>query len=335
VHLDRGANPSLHLLLGATGGDTAGKVRDVRGVPWPDAAEDVLVGGAGGPALALDNTESTLDALPVVLLASPDAAAPPYCAELIDGEPDADGLRALAARCDVLTVEHELVDLATMRALADEGHAVRPSAAALAVANDKVKQRELLEPLGVPVAPWILTDDLDEVATFADEHGWGLVLKRPAGGYDGRGVFVVDRRDAAAAVLDEVGPLFPFGYGLSYTTFDVSAPRFETATIGLDETATVFVDVTITGDRTGYEVVQLYVRDDVAMITRPVIELKGFERVTLEPGETRTVEFELGFDELSLWNLQMEREVEPGTFTISAGPNSVDLQSATLTVVER
>ncbi len=136
-------------------------------------------------------------------------------------------------------------------------------------------------------------------------------------------------------LLDDVSPLFPFGYGLSYTTFDISAPRFENATIGLDETATVYVDVTNTGDRTGDEVVQLYVRDDVAMITRPVIELKGFERVTLEPGETRTVEFELGFDELSLWNLQMEREVEPGTFTISAGPNSVDLQSATLTVVER
>jgi 5-(carboxyamino)imidazole ribonucleotide synthase len=164
------------------------------------------IGIAGGGQLArmLLPAASRL-ALPVVLLAAPDDAAAPYCAELIDGEPDADGLRALAARCDVLTVEHELVDLATMRALADEGHAVRPSAAALAVANDKVKQRELLEPLGVPVAPWILTDDLDEVATFADEHGWELVLKRPAGGYDGRGVFVVAGRDAAAAVLDEVG----------------------------------------------------------------------------------------------------------------------------------
>lgn len=147
--------------------------------------------------------------LPVVLLASPDDAAAPYCSQLIDGAPDADGLRALAARCDVVTVEHELVDLATMRELEAEGAAIRPSAAALAVANDKVEQRGLLEQLGVPVAPWTLTDHLDGIAAFAREHGWQLVLKRPAGGYDGRGVFVVDGPDDAAAVLDEVagGPL--------------------------------------------------------------------------------------------------------------------------------
>ena len=87
-----------------------------------------------------------------------------------------------------------------------------------------------------------------------------------------------------------------------------------------------------TGERAGDEVVQLYVRDDAASVTRPVIELKRFQRVSLQPGERRTVTFELTPDDLALWNPQMKRVEEPGTFTISVGPNSVDLKSATLTV---
>ncbi|MCC5995879.1 MAG: glycoside hydrolase family 3 C-terminal domain-containing protein [Oceanicaulis sp.] len=135
-------------------------------------------------------------------------------------------------------------------------------------------------------------------------------------------------------LLDDVSPLFPFGFGLSYTTFEISEPRFDRPTISVGETAIVEVDVRNTGNREGDEVVQLYVRDDVATITRPVLELKGFERITLAPGERRTVRFELEPEALSLWNLQMEREVEPGTFTISVGPNSADLRSATLTVTQ-
>ncbi len=92
------------------------------------------------------------------------------------------------------------------------------------------------------------------------------------------------------------------------------------------------VDVTNTGKVAGDEVVQLYVRDDLASVTRPVKELKRFQRVTLRPGEKKTVTFELTPRDLSLWNVAMKRVVEPGTFTISAGPNSVDLKSATLTV---
>lgn len=133
-------------------------------------------------------------------------------------------------------------------------------------------------------------------------------------------------------LFDESEPLYPFGYGLSYTTFEISAPRLVDDTIAVGERARVEVDVTNTGDVAGDDVVQLYVRDDAAMVTRPVLELKGFERVTLEPGETRTVSFELTPRALSLWNLDMEREVEPGTFTISAGHNSVELRSTTLTV---
>jgi beta-glucosidase len=127
-------------------------------------------------------------------------------------------------------------------------------------------------------------------------------------------------------------PLYPFGYGLSYTSFDISAPRIVTPAIGVSQPAQVDVDVANTGSRAGDEVVQLYVRDNEASVTRPVIELKRFQRVTLAPGEKRTIRFDLQADDLSLWNPQMKRVEEPGTFTIYAGPNSVDLKSATLTV---
>lgn len=133
-------------------------------------------------------------------------------------------------------------------------------------------------------------------------------------------------------LLDDVSPLFPFGFGLSYTTFDISAPRLVNPGIRVGETAQVQVDVTNTGGVAGDEVVQIYVRDDHASVTRPVLELKAFERVTLQPGETRTLTFELGHDALSLWNIDMQRVVEPGTFTIHAGAHVEDLQSTTLTV---
>ena len=133
-------------------------------------------------------------------------------------------------------------------------------------------------------------------------------------------------------LFDTTAPLYPFGYGLSYTTFDVSAPRIMTPTIGVGQPARVDVDVTNTGGRIGDEVVQLYVRDDEASVTRPVIELKRFRRVTLRPGERRTIRFDLQPEDLALWNVDMKQVVEPGTFTISAGPNSVDLKSAKLTV---
>ena len=127
-------------------------------------------------------------------------------------------------------------------------------------------------------------------------------------------------------------PLYPFGFGLSYTSFEISAPRVVTPVIAADQPAQVQVDVANTGSRVGDEVVQLYVRDDAASVTRPVIELKRFQRLTLRPGERRTITFNLHPDDLALWDPDMKRVVEPGTFTISAGPNSVDLKSAKLTV---
>ena len=133
-------------------------------------------------------------------------------------------------------------------------------------------------------------------------------------------------------LFDTTKPLYPFGYGLSYTSFEISVPRLERPTIANGQAARVQVDVRNTGRRAGDEVVQLYVRDDEASVTRPVLELKRFERVTLKPGERRTVTFELRPDDLALWDMQMRRVVEPGTFTIYAGPNSVELKSAKLTV---
>jgi beta-glucosidase len=133
-------------------------------------------------------------------------------------------------------------------------------------------------------------------------------------------------------LFDTTKPLYPFGYGLSYTSFLMSAPIIARPTIRNGENAQVSVDVTNTGTRSGDEVVQLYVRDDQASVTRPLLELKRFQRISLQPGERRAVTFELKPDDLALWNMDMKRVVEPGSFTISAGPNSADLKSATLTV---
>jgi beta-glucosidase len=133
-------------------------------------------------------------------------------------------------------------------------------------------------------------------------------------------------------LFEEVSPLYPFGFGLSYTTFEISAPRLARSSIRNGETVRVEVDVANTGPRKGDEVVQLYVRDDQASVTRPVKELKHFKRVTLDPGARATVSFDIVPKDLWFWNIDMKRVVEPGTFTISAGPNSRDLKSTTLTV---
>jgi beta-glucosidase len=130
----------------------------------------------------------------------------------------------------------------------------------------------------------------------------------------------------------DMSPLFPFGFGLSYTTFEVSEPRLSSAKIGLAGSVTVEVDVTNTGQRAGDEVVQVYVHDQVASVTRPIKELKAFERVTLQPGERRTVRFTLGPEAFRMWDIDMNEVVEPGLFDILAGANSQDLKSATLEI---
>jgi beta-glucosidase len=133
-------------------------------------------------------------------------------------------------------------------------------------------------------------------------------------------------------LFDTIDPLYPFGFGLSYTSFSLSAPRLSATKIGIGGKTSVSVDVRNSGAREGDEVVQLYIRDKVSSVTRPVKELKGFQRVTLKPGESRTVTFTVGPEALQMWNDQMRRVVEPGDFEIMTGNSSVALQSTTLTV---
>jgi beta-glucosidase len=135
-------------------------------------------------------------------------------------------------------------------------------------------------------------------------------------------------------LFDTTQPLFPFGYGLSYTTFTYANLRVAPARIGPRARTSVSVDVTNTGARAGDEVVQLYIRDEVSFATRPLEELRGFRRLTLQPGETRTVSFDLGPEHLAYHGADMKRVVEPGRFDIMVGGNSVDLRSVALDVVE-
>jgi beta-glucosidase len=127
-------------------------------------------------------------------------------------------------------------------------------------------------------------------------------------------------------------PLFPFGHGLSYTTFSYSTPTVAPARIPPDGRATASIEVTNTGARAGDEVVQLYIRDEVSRVTRPVMELKGFRRITLAPGERRAVTFEIGPEQLSYHGPDLKRAVEPGRFRVMVGGSSAEVKSIELDV---
>ncbi len=124
-------------------------------------------------------------------------------------------------------------------------------------------------------------------------------------------------------------PLFPFGFGLSYTSYEYSNLRLDRTTIPTGGEVEVSVDVKNTGARPGVEVVQLYLRDVVSSVSTPVQELKGFERVSLASGQTKTVKFKLTPEHLSLLNLHLERVVEPGTFEVRIGASSADIRLKT------
>lgn len=130
-------------------------------------------------------------------------------------------------------------------------------------------------------------------------------------------------------------PLFPFGFGLSYTTFSYSNLKVSPEKITPDGQTTVSVTIKNTGNRAGDEIVQLYIRDLVSSVTRPVMELKDFKRLTLAPGESKTVSFTITPDKLSFLDLNMQRVVEPGTFEIMAGASSVKFQKAKLEVIAK
>ena len=117
-------------------------------------------------------------------------------------------------------------------------------------------------------------------------------------------------------------PLYPFGYGLSYTTFEYSNLKLDQTSINMDEKINITVDVTNTGNYDGKEVVQLYIRDVVGSVTRPVKELKGFKKAFIKKGETQTVSFDISVEDLKFYNYDLDFVAEPGDFEVFVGTNS-------------
>jgi beta-glucosidase len=125
-------------------------------------------------------------------------------------------------------------------------------------------------------------------------------------------------------LFDDVSPLYAFGYGLSYTTFKLENARLTKNRIARNGSTRVLVDITNTGKREGSEVVQLYIRDVVSSVTRPVKELKAFKKVGLNPGESTTVELDINPASLAFYDVNMKYVVEPGDFEIMVGTSSRD-----------
>ena len=136
-------------------------------------------------------------------------------------------------------------------------------------------------------------------------------------------------------LAEEVSPLYPFGFGLSYTTFSISNVVLEKSSIKMGESTSLKLNVTNTGKMAGEEVVQMYIRDVFSSVTRPVKELKGFQRISLQPGETKEVKFIISPDHLAFTNIDMMFTVEPGDFEIMIGNSSKneDLVKTVLTVL--
>ncbi len=135
--------------------------------------------------------------------------------------------------------------------------------------------------------------------------------------------------------IDELWtPLYPFGFGLSYTSFSYDTPRISAERLASTESLTVHVNVTNTGQRAGDEIVQLYLRDDVASVTRPVRQLRGFRKIHLAPGETRSVNFNLGPQDFALLNQHFSPVIEAGTFTVFVGGDSTTTHQARFEVTD-
>ena len=129
-------------------------------------------------------------------------------------------------------------------------------------------------------------------------------------------------------------PLFPFGFGLSYTTYEYGEPRLRALEMKTTGSAEVSTTVTNSGKVAGDEIVQLYIHQKVASVTRPVRELKGFQRISLAPGESKVVRFSITPEMLALYDEDLKRVVEPGEFEIIVGPSSDGGKIALLRVVE-
>ena len=230
---------------------------------------------------------------------------------------------------DLFGRQDELVD-----ALAATGKPI----AALLFSGRPASIRDLAEKAGAILELWYLGQETGQAvaeALFGDLNPGGklpITIPRSVGHVPAYYNYKPSAR--RGYLFDSVEPLFPFGFGLSYTTFQVGNVRLERAEIDPDESTRVLADVTNTGARAGDEVVQLYIRDVVSSVTRPVKELKGFRRVSLQPGETATVAFDITPDLLAFHDIGMRFRVEPGEFRVMVGRSSgdQDLQTVTLRV---
>ena len=129
------------------------------------------------------------------------------------------------------------------------------------------------------------------------------------------------------------GPLYPFGYGLSYTTFEYGDLKLSSHQVNMDDwKITATINVKNTGSRDADEIVQLYIRDMVASISRPVKELKGFQRIHLAAGESREISFDITPEMLKFYNAKLKHVIEPGDFQIMVGGNSKEVKTQNLTV---
>ena len=232
---------------------------------------------------------------------------------------------------DLVGEQDELID-----AVAATGRPI----VALLFSGRPVSARNLVEKAGAILELWYLGQETGRAVAdvvFGDVNPGGklpITIPRSAGHVPAYYNYKPSAR--RGYLFESVDPLFAFGYGLSYTSFSFERLRLERAEIGADQSTRVLVDLTNTGHRRGDEVVQLYIRDVVSSVTRPVKELKGFRRITLEPGETATVAFEITPEHLALFDIDMVWRVEPGQFRLMVGSSSrdADLQSVTLSVTE-
>ena len=203
----------------------------------------------------------------------------------------------------------------------------------------------------VAMSEWIGSADAVVMAWYPGEEGGGAVADVLWGDADPSGRLPITFPLAVGQLplvynhyptgrfdgyLDLPGdPLFPFGFGLSYTEFAYSGLNVEPAAMGPDGTARVSCTVTNAGARSGAEVVQLYVHDRLASVVRPVLELKGFRRLVLEPDASATVSFDLGPEELALLDAKLRKIVEPGEFEILVGRSSRDIRLKGVLTVAR
>ena len=140
--------------------------------------------------------------------------------------------------------------------------------------------------------------------------------------------FDANDRYTTKYIDEEHGPQYPFGYGLSYTEFEYSNLELDKSSLHAGEIISVEVTVKNSGPVAGEEVVQLYVRDMIGSVTRPILELEGFQKIMLDSGESQTIHFTLSAEELRFWDQDMQFSWEPGDFKVFVGPNSVDLLEA-------